>query len=146
MSWKILKYTQAGGFEVIDDPFGWDEGGTTKELITQAGFDGCPEEREGCFDQDDECVEGIFHWYKGEAEDTRLTIVDGPSRSEYILTLNAADHIALRIALAPLAHVRLAVRLADAHREHGTLKKWWDYECQREESARQARQRREAGE
>ena len=129
---KILKYTQQAGFEEIDSPFEWPEDGMFDDYLKAGGFGGelmC-ENSEGEFAYND----GIRHWYNDD-NDSRFTVVDGANRHERILTLNAADHMSLRIALAPLAHVGLLETLATICSQHGTLERWrkWEEDLRKQE-------------
>lgn len=135
---KILKYTQTIGFEDIDSPFEWPEGGDLDDYLKAGGFGGemmC-EEADGQFAYN----EAIRHWYN-EEDGSRFTIVSGANRYEMIWTANAADHLALRIALAPLAHAMFVQTVATVCSEYGTLEKWQKEE---REQARQESLRRKA--
>ena len=129
----ILKYSQANGFEPCDaDPFKWKDGQELKVALSKAGFSG--EEAEGAIGSDDDAI--VEHYYNDKTGQ-RFTVVNGPCRYEMIMTENDAEHIALRIALAPLVHVKMAEELAIIRRDFGTLKKW------DEERRRHIRNRRE---
>jgi len=118
MSFKLLKYTQLAGFEEADAPFTWAEEQERAEAFKAGGY-GTQEESEGEFGY----VDGMRHHYH-VSNGSRLTLIEGPCRWELVYTANAADHLALRIALAPLAYVLMAADLADIRADHGTLKKW----------------------
>ncbi len=134
-----LKYSQGGGFQVISIPFEWKEAESETEWLLSGGFKR-PEESEGEFHQyagaDDYCA--VLHRYHEDGR--RLTVLNGVEHSTYILTENAAEHMALRVALAPLAHVRMAADIASIRSEHGTLLKWLDRAKEQErEQRRKAR-------
>lgn len=124
-SWKLLKYNQTSGFEEIESPFQWNEHESVETWMGRADFN-TSEEVDGRLDHSREYM-GITHHYNDKSG-ARLTMINGPCRFEFILTLNAADHLALRIALAPLAQVILAGDIADAQTDHGSLKEWRKYE------------------
>jgi hypothetical protein len=130
MSFKLLKYTQLGGFEEADAPFAWPEDQKWDEAFKAGGY-GSQEESEGEFGY----VDGMRHHYH-DTNGSRITVIDGPCRWEAVYTANAADHLSLRIALAPLAHVLMAADLADIRAEHGTLKKWRAYQQDLDRRAR----------
>lgn len=138
---KILKYTQVSGFEQIDSPFEWPEDGEFDDYLKAGGFGG----EQGCEEADGQFAytDGIRHWYNDD-NGNRFTTVRGVNRFESILTTNAADHLALRIMLAPLAHVGLAETLAQIRSDHGTLEKFQKIERELERERRAARLRRNA--
>jgi hypothetical protein len=118
---KILKYTQSAGFEEVDAPFAWPDEQGFDTALKAAGYDST-EESEGVFGY----AKGVQHRYHDDG--SRITSIDGGCRWEAVYTANAADHLALRIALAPLAHVLMAADIAEIRAEYGTLSKWREYE------------------
>jgi hypothetical protein len=116
---RMLKYTQADGLVEIDAPVDWTGEQTFSTWLESMGFgdESQCEEADGGFLYH----KGFRHWYHDDGH--RLTAIDGACRCETILTNNAADHLALRVFLAPLAHVALAEVLADARATNGTLRK-----------------------
>jgi len=129
---KILKYTQQGGFEEIDSPFEWPENGTFDEYLKAGGFGGTMhcEVADGTFAHN----EGIEHWYNDNG--SGFTKINDSTRFELIFTSNAADHMALRIALVPLAHLQLLEALSEIRAENGTLQKWLKSEQERDRRER----------
>jgi hypothetical protein len=131
---KLLKYTQKSGFEEIDSPFEWPEDGMFDDYLKAGGFGGeiMYEEADGQFAYN----EGIRHWYNDD-NGNRFTVVSGANRDQHIFTENSAEHMALRIALAPLAHVWLVDTLAMIRSDHGTLEKYQKKEREEERRERQ---------
>jgi hypothetical protein len=138
---KILRFTQARGFETIDLPFPWADDQDFHECIKAAGF-GEQEESEGGCDGQIYCS-AVLHYYNDESGH-RMTMVDGPCRSEYVLTENSAEHLALRVALAPLAHVRMAEEVVRIRTKYGSLKAWRDSIEERRRDLREERRRQQA--
>jgi|HubBroStandDraft_5_1064220.scaffolds.fasta_scaffold415913_2 hypothetical protein len=131
--WLILRYTQKNGFEEIECPFEVDEAEDVEVTFKRAGFE--EEERDGAFD----CYydQGLSHRYHKDGR--RITEVMGVNRYDFILTGNAAEHMALRVVLAPLAHMKFAEQLAAIRQTYGTLAKYEDHRRRRLEEERATR-------
>jgi len=118
-SFSLLKFTQARGFEPITltGKNAWNDEDESAWL-KRFGF-GADEEGEGHVGHVTSRHEwGVAHHYADDGR--RLTVVEGATRCEYILTDTPADHMALRIALSPLA-VALAI---DAFMYDRCREKW----------------------